>query len=100
MGGFPFVAVWDTRTPDAGAVCQLDFEPGARGIVACDFSPCGSYLAAVASDNQHTVYVWEWRRQKLVGEGKGCMGEPPQVSRWHAASSALRKVVPDSMLWS
>lgn len=60
------------------AKLQLDKEM--RGIVALGFSPSGSLLAGVATDNSHTVSVWDWRNGwRLVGEGKGCMGEPPQV---------------------
>jgi hypothetical protein len=60
------------------AKLQLDKEM--RDIVALGFSPSGSLLAGVATDNSHTVSVWDWRNGwRLVGEGKGCMGEPPQV---------------------
>ena len=31
------------------------------------------------ADNQHTVYVYDWRKQRVLCSGKGQMGDPPQV---------------------
>lgn len=53
--------------------------PCPAGIVALGFSPDGIHLTAVASDNAHTVYVYDWRRQRLVESGRGQNGDPPQV---------------------
>jgi microtubule-associated protein-like 6 len=51
-----------------------------RGFWALGFSPDGVYLTAVATDNAHTVYVYDWRQQRLDGpSGRGQMGDPPQV---------------------
>lgn len=50
------------------------------GIIALGFSPDGIHLTAVASDNAHSVYVYDWRRGKLVESGRGHNGDPPQVN--------------------
>jgi microtubule-associated protein-like 6 len=80
--------VWDSRGSGSTApgsapdnlLAKLQLDKEMRGIVALGFSPSGSLLAGVATDNSHTVSVWDWRNGwRLVGEGKGCMGEPPQV---------------------
>jgi len=78
-GGGPYVCVWDSRAPEDAPVARLDFDGGFRGIIALAFSPDGSKLVTVASDNQHTVTVWDWREGLPVGGGKGANGEPPQV---------------------
>uniref|UniRef100_A0A383VWQ6 EML-like second beta-propeller domain-containing protein n=1 Tax=Tetradesmus obliquus TaxID=3088 RepID=A0A383VWQ6_TETOB len=88
QSGGPIIYVWDSRSPTstvAGAardnlLAKLQLDKEMRGIMALGFSPSGSLLAGVATDNSHTVSVWDWRNGwRLVGEGKGCMGEPPQV---------------------
>jgi microtubule-associated protein-like 6 len=87
--GGPLICVWDSRgagstgapgsSPDS-LLAKLQLDKEMRGIVALGFSPDGSLLAGVATDNSHTVSVWDWRNGwRLMGEGKGCMGEPPQV---------------------
>jgi microtubule-associated protein-like 6 len=73
----PFVCVWDTR--DMTLVKRVDYEEGMRAIVATAFSPDGRYLSAVATDNNHTIYVHDWQKGKLVFTGRGAVGEPPQV---------------------
>ena len=78
----PFVCVWDTRCAAGDPnqeLARLHVGRFARGIIAVGFSADGSKLACVGSDNQHTVFVFDWRSGKLEGEGKGFTGEPPQV---------------------
>lgn len=58
---------------------RLKFDKDARGIVALGFNATGTRLVAVAMDNQHSVYVYDWRKQRVVHTGKGQMGDPPQV---------------------
>lgn len=76
--------MWDSRLGSQQGEPQLvrlsprkDKED--RGFSALGFSPDGVYLTAVANDNSHTVYVYDWRRSRLVDSGKGQMGDPPQV---------------------
>lgn len=78
----PFVSVWDTRCASGDPkqeLTRLHVGRHARGIIAVGFSADGTKLACVGSDNQHTVFVFDWRSGKLEGEGKGFTGEPPQV---------------------
>lgn len=90
MGGSPFVAVWDTRCPAEGALRTIELDSGARGVLALAFSPDGDTLAMVCADNQHTVYVWEWKKGKLLAEAKGATGEPPQVHPPHTSHRPAR----------
>ena len=82
----PCICVWDSRTgsqPDgpaaASEVTRLEFDKEARGFCALGFSPSGTRLAAVAMDNYHTVYVYDWRKKRELCSGRGQMGDPPQV---------------------
>ena len=36
-------------------------------------------LVVVAMDTGHSVYIYDWRKKRQVGGGKGHMGDPPQV---------------------
>ncbi|KAG2422675.1 hypothetical protein HXX76_015839 [Chlamydomonas incerta] len=78
----PYICVWDTRVGSQQGEPELmrrDFKKEDRGFCAMAFSPDGVYLTAVATDNSHTVYIIDWRRNKIDGSGKGQMGDPPQV---------------------
>ena len=62
LGRFPFVCVWDGVT-----MLQLQkivHPNGMRGVRALGFSQHdgGDLLAAVNTDNQHTVFVWRWSK--------------------------------------
>lgn len=63
----------------ASAQTRLSFDKEDRGFTALAFSPCGKRLAAVATDNYHTVYVWDWRKKRKLSSSRGQMGDPPQV---------------------
>ena len=78
-GGQPMVFVWDVEHPESGHVRRLDFAADARGIVALAFSPDGTKLVSVSTDNQHTVQVWDWRKGQVLVDGKGGQGVPPFV---------------------
>eukprot|EP00899_Mesostigma_viride_P010144 jgi/Mesvir1/19130/Mv12869-RA.1 len=74
--GDPYVCVWDTTTLEELSRIYYD---DVRGMVALSFSRDGTKLAAVGTDNQHTIFIHEWATKKLIAECKGCNGEPPQV---------------------
>ena len=62
LGRFPFICVWDGVT-----MLQLQkivHPNGMRGVRALGFSQHdgGDLLAAVNTDNQHTVLVWRWSK--------------------------------------
>ncbi|MEW5311518.1 MAG: hypothetical protein WDW38_003227 [Sanguina aurantia] len=78
----PTLCVWDSRVGhQAGGseLVRIQFEKEARGITAMAFSPDGTLLVAVATDNYHSLYIYDWRRQRVQGSGRGQMGDPPQV---------------------
>ena len=78
----PCICVWDSRVGSqqgSPELARLPFDKDARGILALGFSPDGTKLVAVASDNGHTVYIYDWRRTRVLCSGRGCMGDPPQV---------------------
>mmetsp|Transcript_34365 Transcript_34365/g.76299 ORF Transcript_34365/g.76299 Transcript_34365/m.76299 type:complete len:1172 (-) Transcript_34365:306-3821(-) len=81
-----YICVWDSRTgsqPDgpaaASEITRIQFDKDARGFCALAFSPSGTRLVAVAMDNYHTVYVYDWRKNRELCAGRGQMGDPPQV---------------------
>ncbi|GAX82495.1 hypothetical protein CEUSTIGMA_g9922.t1 [Chlamydomonas eustigma] len=81
-----YICIWDSRTgsqPDGPAaapeVTRLKFDKEARGFCALGFNPSGTRLAAVAMDNYHSVYVYDWRKKRELSSGRGQMGDPPQV---------------------
>ncbi|KXZ42689.1 hypothetical protein GPECTOR_124g489 [Gonium pectorale] len=78
----PYICVWDSRVGSQQGETQLarlDFRKEDRGFSALGFSPDGVFLTAVATDNAHTVYVYDWRRGRMVSSGRGQVGDPPQV---------------------
>jgi len=83
----PYICIWDSRACATGPDCppstpelmRLRFDKEDRGFTALAFSPCGKRLAAVATDNYHTVYVYDWRKQRKLSSSRGQMGDPPQV---------------------
>ncbi|KAK9809912.1 hypothetical protein WJX72_001539 [[Myrmecia] bisecta] len=85
----PCALIWDSRVHpvegDAAAPAncpelqRIQFDKSDRGICALSFSPDGVLLVVVAMDNAHTLSIYDWRRNKLLSQGRGYMGEPPQV---------------------
>jgi microtubule-associated protein-like 6 len=79
----PVICVWDARVGSFDGepeLARIPFEKSSRGICALGFSYCGTMLTSVEMDNPHTVTVWDWRRGKKLGEGRGFNGEPIQVT--------------------
>lgn len=80
----PYVCVWDSRVGSQRGepeLRRLELPKSARGVCALGFSPDGSLLTVVTMDNAHTVLVYDWRARRVVGQGRGHAGEPPQVCR-------------------
>lgn len=77
LGAAPHVCVWDSTTLQE--VARLQHGEGARAITACAFSPDGSTLATVATDNTHTIRLWHWIQdvKKPADEAKTAQGTPP-----------------------
>eukprot|EP00798_Chlamydomonas_sp_ICE-L_P018393 gene18393-24865_t len=77
---FPYVDIWDIRDVHT-TLSRLTFPSEgapARCIVALAFSGAGHRLVVVTGDNRHTVYVFDWRTKKILNEGVGYNGIPPQ----------------------
>ena len=83
--GLPYVCIWDTKTCKELACIPFppEGEPSVamNSVAALGFSSCGSLLAIVTGDTNHTVHVFEWRRgaQGRICNARGYKGEPPQV---------------------
>ncbi|KAG1660540.1 hypothetical protein FOA52_003891 [Chlamydomonas sp. UWO 241] len=75
VGKDPVVIVWDSITCTALATIRQGY--GNRGVQALCFSPDGTMLAAVCTDNAHTLYLWIWPKKQLLMERKTYNGAPP-----------------------
>lgn len=76
VGRTPHVCVWDPATCRQHARLQ---HPAVRGITAVGFCRDAKLLAAVGMDNNHTIFVWDWRKNKILAELKGHTDVPPKV---------------------
>lgn len=54
----PYVCVWETR--GCRRLQRIDHPFYTRAIIAAAFSPGGARLVTIASDNSHSVFVWDW----------------------------------------
>ena len=66
-----------------------------RGIAAVGFCRDAKLLAAVGMDNNHTIFVWDWRRNNILAELKGHTDVPPKVygvvaGAWSTCHSCIR----------
>jgi hypothetical protein len=52
---------------------------GFRGVQAVAFSPDGSKLVTVCTDNPHTMFVWDWAAGTCLLERRTRPGPPPCV---------------------
>lgn len=65
--------------PRSPELARITFDKDARAITALGFSPDGSKLACVAADDQNTLYVYDWRRNRCLTSVAAAVGDPPQV---------------------
>lgn len=63
VGKDPVVIVWDSV--DGTELQRIPQGYGNRGITACCFSPDGTKLVCICTDNNHTMYIWDWKRKKV-----------------------------------
>lgn len=68
IGHKPSLFVWDATTCELVAELKNVHQ---RGVIACDFSPDGQYVASVGLDDQHSVVVWSTRSGKRIAQEKG-----------------------------
>ena len=73
----PCVIVWDST--DAQQVVRLFHGEGMRAVQAATFSPDGSRLATICTDNTHTLSIWDWRTRQLLLRRGTHAGAPPSV---------------------
>lgn len=73
----PYVCVWDATSLEC--LAKLVHGPTIYKLSGLGFSPDGAQLTSCGCDLAHTVFVWDWRANKIVGSGKGKNGIPPQV---------------------
>ena len=58
------VHVWDISTMTS--IASFSLGPTAKGVAALSISPCQRYVAAVDSSNDHTMYIFNVQRKKLL----------------------------------
>lgn len=68
IGKNPPIHVWHMKTLETKAVLT-GFH--ARGVCAIDFHPDGKRLASVGLDNDHTIYMWDWRAGTPLASTRG-----------------------------
>ncbi|KAJ1561960.1 Echinoderm microtubule-associated protein-like 5, partial [Cladochytrium tenue] len=70
-----FVYVWDPRAPEDAhrqVLIRVGDKKLARGVADLEFSPDGRFLVAVAMDDEHSVFFYDWQKAgKLIAKEKG-----------------------------
>mmetsp|Transcript_29049 Transcript_29049/g.100101 ORF Transcript_29049/g.100101 Transcript_29049/m.100101 type:complete len:1414 (-) Transcript_29049:131-4372(-) len=61
----PKICVWDSA--DAVQKAWLETCLGGRAVSAIAFCQKGTYLAAVCEDDEHMLYIFDWRTNSMVG---------------------------------
>ncbi len=64
VGKSPSVFVWDSETTEVKA--RFTLKPTARGVQACSLSPCQRYVACVDLHNDHHVYIYNIKKNKML----------------------------------
>eukprot|EP00879_Flechtneria_rotunda_P030506 GHRR01033144.1.p1 GENE.GHRR01033144.1~~GHRR01033144.1.p1 ORF type:complete len:307 (+),score=82.64 GHRR01033144.1:162-1082(+) len=77
LGKDPTMLVWDSVSLTQLAKLQHGY--GYRGIQAICFSSSGGKLACIATDNSHSLFIWDWSRGRKLMERKTQPGAPPAV---------------------
>ncbi|GMH44987.1 hypothetical protein BSKO_12944 [Bryopsis sp. KO-2023] len=76
-GKDPCVIVWDPHSLEE--LQRLHHGYGFRGIQACHFSMSGSKLATIATDNSHSIFIWDIQKREILLQRKTQPGAPPAV---------------------
>lgn len=63
-GKMSTVHVWDTNT--MSSVATFNLGASAKGVAALSISPCQRYVAAVDQSNDHTMYIYNVQRKKML----------------------------------
>ena len=82
----PYVSIWDstkvgTSEDESAEVRRLTFPKESHGICSLQFSHDARLLACVSMDVDHTLYVYDWRKNICLFSGRSFKleGTPPQV---------------------
>jgi len=76
----PHICIWNSA--DVNEWFKIDLPAGARAVRAVSFSPDGHFVAAVANDDYHHVYVYDVESRQLVASHKGDT-RPIILVRWN-----------------
>jgi WD40 repeat protein len=83
-----YIYIWDPKTPeDTHRQVQIRVADKklAKGVSDLKFSPDGKYLVAAAMDNDHTIYLYDWKNAgKMITRDKG---HTDSVSKLHKCIS-------------
>jgi len=63
-GKMSTVHVWDTLTMTS--IANFNLGNTAKGVAALSISPCQRYVAAVDQSNDHTMYIYNVQRKKML----------------------------------
>jgi WD40 repeat protein len=63
-GKMSTIHVWDTNT--MASVASFNLGASAKGVGALSISPCQRYVAAVDQSNDHTMYIYNVQRKKML----------------------------------
>jgi microtubule-associated protein-like 1/2 len=63
-GKLSTVHVWDTTS--MSSIASFSLGPTAKGCAALSISPCQRYVAAVDQSNDHTMYIYNVQRKKML----------------------------------
>jgi len=63
-GKMATVHVWDSNT--MSSIAQFNLGPTSKGVAALSISPCQRYVAAVDQSNDHTMYIYNVQRKKML----------------------------------
>ena len=63
-GKMSTVHVWDTNTMTS--IANFSLGGTAKGVAALSISPCQRYVAAVDQSNDHTMYIYNVQRKKML----------------------------------
>jgi WD40 repeat protein len=77
LGREPTAIVWDPYTCISLKV--LTHPRGTRGVAAVGFDRDAATLATVGMDNNHTIFIWDWRLGACLHQLRGHADVPPKV---------------------
>ncbi|TRY96368.1 hypothetical protein DNTS_033743 [Danionella cerebrum] len=68
VGKEPFICVWDSYTLTTVSILR---DAHTHGVACLAFDADGQRLASVGLDAKNTVYVWDWKRGRVLATATG-----------------------------